>query len=109
MKKSMFALAVPLLLLALAPGDPPYDLLLTRGRVVDGAGAPWFVADVGGEGEGLLFVWKGAIQVKGATQTCNAGERDTVFISGPAHLQVTGDSAQAAEVIQVQAPPQPGS
>jgi mannose-6-phosphate isomerase-like protein (cupin superfamily) len=68
-----------------------------------------FVANVGSDGEGLLFVWKGAVRVKGATQTYNAGERDTVFISGPAHLQVTGDSYQATVVIQVQAPPQPGS
>jgi hypothetical protein len=63
-----------------------------------------FVADVPAEGEGLLFVWKGAIRVKGA-DTHTAGERDTVFISGPAHLEVVGDSAQPAEVIQVVAPP----
>jgi mannose-6-phosphate isomerase-like protein (cupin superfamily) len=68
-----------------------------------------FVADVGSEGEGLLFVWKGAIRVKGVGQTYNAGERETVFISGPAHLQVTGDSGQETVVIEVQAPPQPGS
>lgn len=68
-----------------------------------------FVADVGAEGEGLLFVWKGAIQVQDKTHTYNAGERDTVFISGPAHLQVRGDSPQETVVIQVQAPPQPGS
>ncbi|HKD18996.1 MAG TPA: D-aminoacylase, partial [Thermoanaerobaculia bacterium] len=47
MKTSILALAAPLLLLNLAPADPPYDLLLTRGRVVDGSSAPWFVADVG--------------------------------------------------------------
>jgi hypothetical protein len=68
-----------------------------------------FVADVGADGEGLLFVWKGAIRVKDKTNTYNAGERDTVFISGPAHLDVRGDSPQQTEVIQVQAPPQPGS
>jgi mannose-6-phosphate isomerase-like protein (cupin superfamily) len=68
-----------------------------------------FMADVGADGEGLLFVWKGAIRVKDKTKTYNAGERDTIFISGPEHLEVVGDSSQPTEVIEVQAPPQPGS
>ncbi len=68
-----------------------------------------FGADVGAGGEGLLFVWRGAIRVKDKTTTYQAGERDTVFISGPAHLEVLGDSPQETVVIQVQAPPQPGS
>jgi len=68
-----------------------------------------FVADVGADGEGLLFVWKGAIRARGGSNTYSAGERDTVFISGPAHLDVRGDSPQTTEVIQVQAPPQSGS
>jgi mannose-6-phosphate isomerase-like protein (cupin superfamily) len=67
-----------------------------------------FVAEVGAEGEGLLFVWKGAIRVKGQTNTYAAGDKDTVFISGPAHFEVSGDSPQETVVIQVQAPPQPG-
>ncbi len=65
-----------------------------------------FVDDVGAGGEGLLFVWKGAIRVKDGARVYNAGERDTVFISGAKHLEVAGDSAQPAEVIQVLAPPQ---
>ena len=68
-----------------------------------------FTADVAAEGEGLLFVWKGAISVKGAEKTYHAGERDTVFISGAAHLEVTGDAGGETEVIQVQAPPLPRS
>ncbi len=40
----VFASLLPLTLLAVPP--PPYELVLEGGRVVDGAGAPWFVADV---------------------------------------------------------------
>ena len=68
-----------------------------------------FMAAVGAGGEGLLFVWKGAIRVKGEAKTYHAGEKDTVFISGAVHLEVSGDSPQETVVIQVQAPPQPGS
>jgi mannose-6-phosphate isomerase-like protein (cupin superfamily) len=63
-----------------------------------------FTADVGNDGEGLLFVWKGAIRVKDSVKSYNAGERDTIFIKGPVRLEVVGDSAQRTEVFRVQAP-----
>lgn len=55
-------------------------------------------------GEQLLFVWKGAIRVKDATNAYTAGERDTVFINGPVELEVTGDQDGLTEIIQVDAP-----
>ena len=56
-------------------------------------------------GEQLLFVWRGAIKVKDRNATYTAGERDTIFVSGAADLEVFGDSESATEIIQVQAPP----
>ena len=58
------------------------------------------LASVKEGGEQVLFVWRGAISVKGKDGTFSAGERDTVFITGPAELEVTGE----ADVIQVDAP-----
>ena len=63
-----------------------------------------FVTSVAAGGEQFLFVWKGALRVKDKATTYTAGEKDTVFISGPAHFEVIGDADEAV-VIQVQAPP----
>jgi len=66
-----------------------------------------FKTKVAVEGEQLLFVLRGSIQVKGASGTYPAGEKDTVFITGPAELEVTG-GPQETRLIQVQAPPEGG-
>ena len=63
-----------------------------------------FSTDVAVGGEQVLFVWKGAIKVKEQSNNYTAGEKDTVFITGPAHLEVSGD-AEESVVIQIQAPP----
>jgi hypothetical protein len=67
-----------------------------------------FRTKVPSEGEQLLFVWRGAIQVKSADGVYTAGERDTVFVTGPAELEVRGDSGGETEIIQVEAPPASG-
>ena len=56
------------------------------------------------DGEQLLFVWKGSIKVKDKTGSYSAGEKDTVFVTGPAELEVTAGPEQETIVIHVQAP-----
>jgi len=56
-------------------------------------------AKVPASGEHIFFVWRGAI----ASSTQTAGERDTIFITGPADIEVTA-TAPDTEVIQVNAP-----
>jgi N-acyl-D-amino-acid deacylase len=51
----MFALLLGAVLNA-STSSPVYDLVLSRGRVVDGTGAPWFVADVGVIGDRIAAV-----------------------------------------------------
>ena len=65
-----------------------------------------FKTTVKAGGEQVLFVWKGAIRVKDKTSTYKAGEKDAVFIQGPADLTVSGAPGVAeTRVIQIQAPP----
>ena len=63
-----------------------------------------FRTEVKAGGEQVLFVWRGALKVKNNGKTYTATERDTVFISGAAKLEVIGDAAGETEIIQVQAP-----
>ena len=56
-------------------------------------------------GEQLLFVWRGAIKVNDGSKTYVAGERDTVFVTDAARLEVSPDGASPAEIIKVEAPP----
>src|SRR5512132_4317740 len=60
MKRTLFAV-LALSLCAAAPPSrqaAPYDILFTNARVVDGTGAPWFVADVGVRGGVIAAVGK---------------------------------------------------
>lgn len=49
---------LPALLLApLVPGDdPPFDLVIRGGQVIDGSGNPWFVGDLGIRGDRIAAV-----------------------------------------------------
>ncbi len=63
-----------------------------------------FRTEVKAGGEQVLFVWRGALRIRDKGTTYTAGERDTVFISGEAKVQVFGDAEGETEIIQVQAP-----
>jgi quercetin dioxygenase-like cupin family protein len=63
-----------------------------------------FTTRVGPGAEQFLFVWKGAVGVKDASGSYSAGERDAVFITGPADLTVTAAPGQETRLIHVQAP-----
>jgi quercetin dioxygenase-like cupin family protein len=67
--------------------------------------AQTFRAKVVPESEHLLFVWSGSIRVKDSAGTYTAGEKDTVFITGPAEVEVTAAPQGQTTVIHVQAPP----
>jgi len=68
-----------------------------------------FRTSVAAGGEQVLFVWKGAIEVTDKSGVRQVGEKDTVFIQGPAEVTVKGAAgAGETRVIQIQAPPAAG-
>lgn len=62
-----------------------------------------YKAKVPAGGEEVFFVWKGAIRVKQGSNDYTAGERDTILVTGPAELEVSGTAAKT-ELVQVDAP-----
>jgi quercetin dioxygenase-like cupin family protein len=66
-----------------------------------------FAAKADADGEQVLFVWRGGIEVKGSAGNEKASERDAVFLRGPAEVEVVNNGTVEAVVIQAQAPPQP--
>ncbi|MEP6993692.1 MAG: D-aminoacylase [Acidobacteriota bacterium] len=87
MKTLLLYLALPAGLLALpSPVDPPFDLLITGGRVVDGSGAPWFAADVGVRGGKIAAV--GKLAGHAATRTLDASG----LVVAPGFIDLLGQS-----------------
>src|SRR4051794_25667599 len=44
--------------LAQAQAQPPYDLVITNGQIIDGSGNPWFYADLGIQNGKIKFIGK---------------------------------------------------
>ena len=102
MKKTLPALAALVFLVALAPSDPPYDLLITRGRVVDGSSAPWFVADVGVRDGRIAAV--GALSGHAARRTIDAAGMYVtpgfIDLLGQSEYNVLVDKRAASKITQ---------
>jgi hypothetical protein len=64
-----------------------------------------FRSSVGADGEQLLFVRAGSIRVTDGKGTWEAGEKDTVFVTGLASVQVTANTPDTV-IFQIQAPPE---
>jgi N-acyl-D-amino-acid deacylase len=78
--------AVMLLTSAFAD-EEPYDVLLAGGRVVDGTGAPWYVADVGIRGGKIAKI--GRIEAAAAAEVIEANG----LVVAPGFIDMMGQTA----------------
>ena len=67
--------------------DTPFDVLLTNARVVDGAGNPWFRADVGVRGDRIAAV--GNLTGREASRTIDAADR----VVAPGFVDMMGQAS----------------
>ncbi len=72
---------------------PSYDLLIRRGRIVDGSGSPWYVGDVAIKGDRIVAV--GALGDASARRTIDAAGK--VVSPGFIDLHTHGDLVHLAE------------
>lgn len=68
-------------------GSKPFDVLITGGRVIDGTGNPWFVADVGIRGGVIAEV--GRLAGRPAARTIDA----TGLVVAPGFIDMMGGSS----------------
>jgi len=82
--------ALAILALGTACGSDPaseaFDILITNARVVDGAGNPWFRADIGIRGERIAEV--GELAGRSAERTIDAADR----VVSPGFIDLMGQS-----------------
>ncbi|MEO8624571.1 MAG: D-aminoacylase, partial [bacterium] len=89
---------LPLLLAACAPAGhipapaPPYDVVITGGRIVDGTGNSWFYGDVGIRGDRIAIVApSGALATAPAAQRIDARGR----VVSPGFIDIQAQSYDA--------------
>jgi dihydroorotase/N-acyl-D-amino-acid deacylase len=65
---------------------PPYDVLITGGRIVDGTGAPWFTGDIAFSGDRIVAI--GQLAGRPARQTLDV----TGLVVAPGFIDMLGQS-----------------
>lgn len=68
--------------------EPPFDLILTNGRIVDGSGNPWFRADVGIRAGRIAAI--GALKGRAATRTIDVRSQ----VIAPGFIDMMGASSE---------------
>ncbi len=64
-----------------------------------------FLADFPSEGEGILFIWKGAVSVTGTKESYFLEDKNLFFASEGGSFEVFNGSENESIVIQIQSPP----
>ena len=83
-------------------GNPPYDVLITGGRIVDGTGAPWFKADIALAGDRIAAI--GQLAGRPARQTVDASglvvAPGFIDMLGQSEFNVLVDGRAASKIMQ---------
>jgi N-acyl-D-amino-acid deacylase len=89
MPRNLFVAAVFVLAMAAAPSPAaePYDVVIRGGRVVDGTGAPWYIADVAIQGGKIVRI--GRIDAAAAKRSIDA----TGLVVAPGFVDMMGQTA----------------
>ena len=96
----LFALVVAIMAPVSAPQAPAeFDLLITNGRIVNGTGNPWFLADVGIRGDTIVQI--GDLADRQATRTIDAEGLVVApgFIDMHTHVDDAFDSDDANAIL----------
>jgi dihydroorotase/N-acyl-D-amino-acid deacylase len=80
------AVAAVLALVAMQPAQPPFDIVIANGRIVDGTGAPWYAADLGIRDGRIAAI--GRLAGAAARQRIDAGGR----VVAPGFIDMLGQS-----------------
>ncbi len=88
MKRVVIVLCLALSVCAAPTGDdPPFDVLITGARIVDGSGNPWFRGDVGLRGDRIAAV--GRLHDRPAARVIDAADR----VVSPGFIDMMGQSS----------------